>query len=509
MKVVIIHYHLNRGGVTQVIANHLQGLSAHAPSGERTPVALLYGGRSKGWREGLPRELARLDVSLRVVPELDYDNVRPGRRSLAEQLRSTLAQAGFLPRETVLHVHNHSLGKNAALPGAVRELGDAGYPMVLQIHDFSEDFRPDNYRNVAASPVTLYPQAPHVHYAVLNSRDRSILQAAGVETSRLHLLPNAVADFGPLPRRKQARAKLAERFGIPVDHRFVLCPIRGIRRKNLGEVLLWSALAEVKTWFGVTLPPLNPLEQPSYARWKELAVECGLPCAFELGADGGLEFKENLSAADLILTTSVAEGFGLVFLESWLAGRSLVGRDLPEITSDFVSAGMRFDTLRPSLLVPVDWIGKEAFRGSIEKAFADVLAAYGEPSPAVELLRAKTDDLVHDGLADFAAYTTSMQQTIIKRVASDTSSRELVRAANPWIVDALRSHEANQQAVEHNAEVVRSSYSLASCGRRLSDIYHRVRASDRDHSHVPLPHGERILQGFLDISRFHPLRVEA
>ena len=51
MKVAIVHYHLNRGGVTQVIANHLRGLKEHAPNAEQTPVALLQKGRSEGWPE--------------------------------------------------------------------------------------------------------------------------------------------------------------------------------------------------------------------------------------------------------------------------------------------------------------------------------------------------------------------------------------------------------------------------------------------------------------------------
>jgi len=126
MKIVLLHYHLNRGGVTQVIANHLLGLNACVPNGEQMQVALLYGGRSEGWPKNLACELDRLDVSLRVASELDYDNVRPRRKNLTLQLRETLDQAGFKPRETILHVHNHSLGKNTALPNALWELVCAG-----------------------------------------------------------------------------------------------------------------------------------------------------------------------------------------------------------------------------------------------------------------------------------------------------------------------------------------------------------------------------------------------
>lgn len=509
MKVAVVHYHLNRGGVTQVIANQLRGLNEHASGAAPMQVALLCGGRSKDWPAGLPRELAELDVTFRIVPELDYDTAQSARGNLADQLRSTLDEAGFSPQETVLHVHNHSLGKNAALPDALWELASARYGLVLQIHDFAEDFRPDNYQVAATSSVKLYPQAPNVHYVALNGRDRSILREAGVDPSRLHLLPNLVPDVVPLPPRAQARAKLAERFGIPVDQRLVLCPIRGIRRKNVGEILLWSALAGAQTWFAVTLPPMNPVEQSSYSRWKELAAKCRLPCVFEVSGAGGLEFKENLAAADAILTTSVAEGFGLAFLESCLLGRPLVGRDLPEITADFVSNGMRFNSLRPNLLVPVEWIGEEAFRTAIETAFATVLAAYDRSLLVSELAPGNTDLLIRDGLVDFARCTTAFQETIIQRVASDAHSRERMRAANAWLDDAFESNEANQQAIEHNAEIVRSKYSLATSGRQLWDIYACVLASDRGQSPLPLPHGERILQGFLEFGRFHPLRVEA
>ena len=116
------------------------------------------------------------------------------------------------PSETIVHVHNHSLGKNLAVPAALRHLADKGFALLLQIHDFAEDFRPPNYGRLRASSSSdnaqaiaawLYPQAPHVHYAVLNDRDLSILQEAGVSGDRVHLLPNAVAPFDHLPDKRR------------------------------------------------------------------------------------------------------------------------------------------------------------------------------------------------------------------------------------------------------------------------------------------------------------------
>ena len=42
-----------------------------------------------------------------------------------------------------------------------------------------------------------------------------------------------------------------------------------------------------------------------------------------------------MASAHRLVTTSVAEGFGLAFLEPWLFGKGLLGRNLPEITVDF------------------------------------------------------------------------------------------------------------------------------------------------------------------------------
>ncbi len=200
--------------------------------------------------------------------------------------------------------------------------------MLLQIHDFAEDFRPSNYRALVQSLAPqapeklserLYPQGSAIHYAVLNSRDQGILHSAGVSLERLHTLPNPVAGVGELPERMHARRQLARHLGIAADERYVLYPVRGIRRKNLGELLLWGAAHPQSARFAITMPPLNPVELPAYEAWRQLASDLRLPVLFDVGVTGGVDYCENLAAADLAITTSVAEGFGMVFLETWLS----------------------------------------------------------------------------------------------------------------------------------------------------------------------------------------------
>ncbi len=526
MKLAILHYHLNRGGVTRVIANQLLALDCVLSDNQRWPVALFHGGRRAGWEEDLPRRLVHLDLSLHEIPALDYDDEQhvdndrwPGPWPLLEQLLAALNGLDFTPADTVFHVHNHALGKNLALPQVAMMLA-ADYPFLLQIHDFAEDFRPANYRRLMeladrdpaehARGSLFCPQAPQIHYAVLNSRDREILLAAGTDPGQLHLLPNPVPAADELPERDSCRRKLAARFDVDPDSRYVLYPVRCIRRKNVGEVLLLAALAPPRTVFGLTLEPLNPAEQPVYRQWKDLAAELDLPCRFETGGPEGLTFAENLAAADMNLTTSVAEGFGMVYLESWLAGLPLVGRDLPEITTDFTAAGIELPWLRSRLEVPLEWIGQEEYRRRMTDAYRQTLAAYRRTAPDDSALEQYWDARCEQGTVDFADLDEALQADVIRRVCADGADRERLRQCNPWIGQVLSIEPGEtDDVIARNERTVREHFSLQPSGRRLEQLYATVSAASGScRPPSGLPAAERILDRFLDPDRFRLLRSQ-
>ena len=511
MNLAILHYHLNRGGVTRVIENQLAALDAVLGPDETWRVAVIHGGRCEGWNEELPERLRRVRLSLVETPLLDYDEVQPrgGRHGPAEvlmELYAALGRLDFQPQQTVLHVHNHSLGKNGRLAEVLPVLAEDGYALLLQIHDFAEDFRPDGYRRIAGvADAGPYPQAENIHYAVLNGRDHAIMEEAGTQPGRLHLLPNPVPEMDGLPSKSHARGRLAELFDVDPAGRLLLYPVRGIRRKNLGEALLYSALAPPGTVVGMTLGPLSPTEVPIYQRWKELAGELRLPCLFELGEPGRLSFAENLAAADAILTTSLAEGFGMVFLESWLAGRPLLGRDLPEITPDFTREGVRFDWLRPQLEVPLEWVGAERFCRRVAEAYGRTLQKYNRPQPpdVAEQLRAKTEA----GLVDFGDLDEPMQRQVIETVCRSRQNRRRVLDCNRWLEEAFGvKAEGASEVIDHNARAIRRHFSLLPGGRRLLELYARVAASPRDEVPQALPYTGRILDRFLNLARYRPIR---
>ena len=510
MKLAIVHYHLNRGGVTRVIENQLLSLDGNLTDDERLPVLLLYGGNAAGWPTDFADRLTHIRLTLQPLPELAYsDETQTGRNLLAEALQAALSAAGFSADETLLHVHNHSLGKNVELPGALCRFADEGYSLLLQVHDFAEDFRPSNYRVLRSAlgeeqlSRVLYPQAAGIHYATLNRRDWKVLQQAGVPESRLHFLPNPVPDINGLPPREVAREKLQRIFGVGPEQRFLLYPVRGIRRKNVGEILLWSQLVEDSAVVGITLPPLNPDAIPFYEQWQQLAKELRLNCLFDTGGEGALTFYENLSAADAILTTSVAEGFGMVYLESWLAGCPLVGRDLPEVTADFREAGLRFDRLYRRMEIPIDWVGREAFATAFETAANQLLLAYRREDDDIHTARHVVKVKFESETIDFADLDETLQERVIRRVQQDAAARQELRERNPLVsLDNL----GDVEVIAENQRQIAAEYSLAASGRRLRSLYQGVLAEERSTAEISAVDSRSILEQFLDLRRYRLIR---
>ncbi|REJ69273.1 MAG: hypothetical protein DWQ31_05225 [Planctomycetota bacterium] len=528
MQIAIVHYHLNRGGVTQVIANHLRSLSRAIDEGDRWRVLLIYGGRREGWPEDLPRACPQLEIARAEIPGLDYDDGdggeggRPDPSATAAQLASELLAAlrhhGFTPGETILHVHNHALGKNVALPRLIELLAPELGGTLLQIHDFAEDFRPELYLRLQTAltpdhperlPAVLYPQGSGVHYGVLNGRDRSILSKAGVAATRLHWLPNPVAPFDGLPPRNVARRKLADHCQIAADTPLLLYPVRGIRRKNLGELLLWSALADGAATLAVTLSPLNPTERGDYEAWRQLAAELDLNCRFGIGDSGGLGFAENVAAADALMTTSVAEGFGMVFLEAWLAGRPLVGRNLPEITGDFTEQGLRLDDMYDRLAIPLDWIGHDTFRQSLATTYAGVLRQYGRREAMPARFDEAFAELVAGDDVDFGSLDIPLQRQVLASICQSAVRRSELIERNAWFAEALTANDENhRELVQQNRQVIENNYSLERFGGRLRDLYVQILAEPRASGPLqPPPAGEQILESFLQLKRLRPLRM--
>ncbi|WP_269542103.1 glycosyltransferase family 4 protein [Cerasicoccus fimbriatus] len=477
MRVAIVHYHLKPGGVTRVVENAFASME-----GRGVQMAAFSGEPYTG--DAL--------IQTAVVPGLSYTqaNEKPDPGALWFSLKKAAREAlGGEP--DVWHIHNHCLGKNMAMPQVVERLA-AETPVLLQIHDFAEDGRPGNYAAISSQTPNmdkLYPQASQVHYGLLNSRDLSFLTQSNFATQSLHLLPNPIA----VPELPPERATLSGFEG----RRLLLYPTRAIRRKNLGELILWSAMAEEDQLFATTLTPANPAARPIYDRWLEFAGSLGLPVRFALGEHVSLSFPELMSAADAIISTSVAEGFGLAFLEPYLFHKPLVGRNLPDITSDFTNADVDLSSLYDRMMVPLDWVGEALIRETLDAALRDYYTAYNCVLPLAAVDEA-FDAMTAGGKVEFGRLSEALQEKVILHVNANSASQSEIAPASLGLDSA-------GGCIASNRELIAQNFSLDRYGENLKTIYEKVAQSAVE----PLKYAshQTVLDQFLDPQRFNLLRT--
>lgn len=485
MRIAIIHYHLRPGGVTKVIQNSLKALeksslqfivfSSEAPS-SAMPVS----------------NYALVDALAYVQPSKTYPSARDVLKELQQKARDML---GGLP--DIWHIHNHALGKNVIVPELTALLAQEGQHLLLQSHDFAEDGRPENYMllrehfgNAQQLGAHLYPQGRHIHYALLNQRDFQFLRAAGVLREQLHYLPNALEteNFlpGDLPQRPDVSGKL------------YLYPGRAIRRKNIGEFLLWSALAQEDELFTISRAPKNPAARPVYDSWVAFAQSMNLPVKFDFTDQWQGDFDSLLAAAHALVTTSLAEGFGLAFLEPWLAGRPLLGRNLPEVTAAIEETDVNLSALYARLDIPLAWIGEDQFRQKITLSLKQVYQTYGRTASVEDIDRAVAA-AIHEKTVDFGKLDESFQKIVIQHLVNVPAAKQEIHPLT------LCASEPDLSTIRQNRQAVLEHFNLDTYGKRLIQIYQTVADSKPE----PLDNinTDVLLDQFLAPERFCLLRT--
>lgn len=511
MDIAILHCHFERGGVTQVVENHVRAL---ASCNDVDRIFLVTDHR----QGGLSAETQRLTESIRIAG-FDYDpgHLSPGTaperaRELTKSIEEGLAAAGLDRQQTVLHWHNHALGKNTAAPAVVRRLATSGWRLLLQVHDFAEDSRPENYLAlIEASSVDssqemdeyLYPVATQIHYATLTGGDAKVLSALGIPDQRIHCLPNSVTlPSGQQPDQQESLQLIRQVMSLPDHARWCLYPVRGIRRKNVGEFLLMCRWLAADCFGGLTLRPATPLEARSYDRWRRIANEVSPRAVFDAAHHQGVTFSDNLAASDFVISTSVAEGFGMAFLEPWLAGRGVIARRLPGVTDDFASAGVKLSSLYDTVPVPGDAAWLRECRGRSAVAFDDAWASL----PIA--FRPQANEVMESDTIDFARLTPGDQVTVLRRLAE---SSDYERAMKELSADLIRhfSDPPSPAFIDANAEVVDRHYSTKNQAGQLQGIYETLLAAEIEAT-AGGPSGDLAAVDLVSQTRpYYPCRTES
>ena len=400
---------------------------------------------------------------------------------LEERIASILTES-YLSEEIVWWVHNYHLGKNPAFTSALIDVleNEPGQRAIFQIHDFPECARFENLAELRAHVTgSIYPVLPNLAYATINFRDRRLLIEAGIPDSAVVALPNPVpapSDGGlsaaagprgagatPGPRELSGTGGAAEgpdrksilhRLAVAAGERFprfdpdgllILYPVRAIRRKNVMEAgfltrLLSSELSTPANLI-LTLPGTSPLEKP-YSDMVESAFEDGtLPgmagIATELDA-AGLSFEDLARAADLVISTSVQEGFGYAFFEAPLRGTPLLARYLDVLNGlDHLFEGYPHAFYR-ELRVPFESPSIDSIRAILRIRYAEYLerASQNMPMTTHRRVEEQIGEMLDAATIDFSFLMPQIQYAYAKDLADEGFANE-VKSLNFEILGSL------------------------------------------------------------------------
>ena len=498
----IFHHHLLTGGVTSVILKSVDALKSYLP--EITRIYLVTGKKINFNNLTLTPE-----VEVKVLPEIDYleGQKLSGRDSptASSSLANRLIRE-FASDNAIWWIHNYHLGKNPLFTRALLEIihgtyGDIHQKIVLQIHDFPECGRYENLallESIVKSP--LYPLSPDVQYVVLNERDYDILITSGVPQESLTLLENPISPYTP-PRtnsseKKKTKESLAAAFGASfpsfiTDAPLIIYPIRTIRRKNVMEAGLIARLLEEPVNLIASLPGVSGSEI-AYSNLIQKCFEQGLiPGLWGIGEKleaAGLSFEKLIEAGDLIISTSVQEGFGYLFINALQWQRPLLARDLDILkgTKDL------FSTFPSHFYSRVDCPLPESERkiliASYRRKLMNLSGVLSDQT--IKELIFDIEKLLEREAVDFSFLTPELQYRLLKQLDSVSFKDEVIEINRDLIEQAgellyggtLTGMKSSTRAAE-----LQRRYSYRSYAAQAAKILKRFKkgASSESQNHTP------------------------
>jgi glycosyltransferase involved in cell wall biosynthesis len=426
-RVIIIHYHLNPGGVTRIIESQVRALKTIFPANK---LLILAGKKAD------PEYFNPAGTEILVNENLYYLAAETDIPAAYRSLKNFFAD--LLEPSDILHVHNLNLGKNPVLTYVIAELAGKGCRVINHAHDFAED-RPENLQllkkvfSVLSAKDTmeiLYPPCKSYLHVSINSGDLERLKVSTADRQRCFLLPNPVAfpeTFAGIDKSTLKR-KICTELKIPESRKMITYPVRVIRRKNIGEFILLSFLFRNKAAWLVTQAPRNPGEILSYEAWKKFCHEENISVFFEAG--NRVKIEELIIASDFCISTSIKEGFGMAFMEPWLLNTPVAGRNLPSVTADLTKCGIILPRLYNSLNITAG-----------------------------------------DSATDFALMNETSQMNYIHDLKSDEKEKEFMEY-NPFLQNLLNS--VDQSTINHNRNIILKEFSLENYARRLHSLYQEL-----------------------------------
>lgn len=430
MDIVIFHYHLNPGGVTRIIESQVPSIKLVLPNSN---VKILCGYS--------PNVSRYTNMGAEVIVDKNLDYLPEGLTEHELQNKFNYILTFFkqhIKKDGLLHMHNLNLGKNPVITYAAYHLAKEGFKIVNHIHDFAED-RPQNWQFLSEIiqgafneklESVLYPSLKNYVFATLTLSDLNRLMDYDIKCNRKYFLPNPV-NLGTLNaniNKKHASNKLRSQFNFNNAKKVFTYPVRVIQRKNIGEYILLAALFSGEAYWLVTQPPKNPKEVVKYNEWKHFCKENNIDVIFEAGLKA--DFETILTGSDACITTSIREGFGMVYLEPWLNHTPVIGRELKYVVQDFKDRGLEFPFLYDAI-----YVNNEG------------------------------------DITDFKDLSADKQKQVILKI-SDKVYKEEFFTLNPNLKNIF--NVISDDIITRNKNLIINHYSLEKFGERLYGIYQKI-----------------------------------
>ncbi|MAG08264.1 hypothetical protein CMO89_02230 [Candidatus Woesearchaeota archaeon] len=382
MKIAFIHYSIGEsGGVNSVMRSNAIGLRKIYKNVHITFIGAIdsYVMKGENVKHINIKELGvKPNIILEFTKQTAEDYIKIGER-LYQKLKKAIDKIDYVV------IENPVIGINPPATYAfyrlVMDNKKGKRKIIYRIHDFPEE-RKNNFQNLKKFTGKgnipywhdiLYPKTDNSGFIVLNTTGFDRLRRNKVKANKIFLLSNSVNEDlieKDVKTSEELRKHIIREESLESDEKFLFYPVRVIPRKNVEEAIFltmflrehlrenyYLLVSLIETRFeGSDYPSIIQ----RFVKKNNLPVRLGLHLSIKRKEknnkieDFGLGDAYNI--CDKVITTSILEGFGLFFIESWYFNKAIIGRDLPMVTKDFKKAGINLNHLYSRLL-----IGKKDF----------------------------------------------------------------------------------------------------------------------------------------------------
>lgn len=340
-------------------------LVAHA----QVPISkvILAGGEAPDplWERGFRERLGATPVDIFVEPAFNYfseQRLRPATLTRRIQVRMAELLDTYNTSGSLVWAHNLGIARNLIVTRElVRACNRRNRSLIAHHHDWWfenrwlrwPEMRRSGFDTVRSAATTIFASANCMRHVAINHADVDVL--ARHFEDRTGWLPNLTE---PPPATAPSRIRKAADWlrKTTGDREPVIwiVPCRLLRRKNLAEAILLTRWLRPEAWL-ITTGGASSKDEIAYARRLQTAADQNR-WNVRLGVlDSGEQDKPSvpdlLKASEVVLLTSMQEGFGLPYLEAAAARKPLIARAIPNIAPDLNRFGFRFANLYDEIRV--------------------------------------------------------------------------------------------------------------------------------------------------------------